>query len=186
MEVRHPDLVVLVVVGEEQLILRLRHVVDAARVGREEDLLLDVTAVVALDLDAEVTLRDPHARCSVAVHPHRPEMHNVDVELGLDDRDGGCASRSGCSRPCSACARRSSSSTAPPAARRSGRPRRAGTRGSPRGAPGSPRQRRAAGSRARGRSARAKPRCASRAGQWGSATTLPARCPRFAARSCRQ
>ena len=54
------DLVVLVVVGEEKLVQRLRHVVDAARIGREEDLLLDVLPVRTLDLHAEVSLGNLH------------------------------------------------------------------------------------------------------------------------------
>ncbi len=61
--------------------------VDAARVGREEDLLLDVLAVRALDLHAEVALGDLQSRRgAVAVDTHRPEVDDVRVHAGLDDR----------------------------------------------------------------------------------------------------
>jgi len=86
-EVGDGHLVVLVVVGEEELVERLRHVVDAAGVGREEDLLLDVLAVRAFDLHAEVALGDLQSGSgAVAVHAHRPEVHDVGVQAGLDDR----------------------------------------------------------------------------------------------------
>ncbi len=41
MQIRNPYLVVLVVEGEEELVLGLGEVVDAPRIGRVEDLLLD-------------------------------------------------------------------------------------------------------------------------------------------------
>ena len=71
--------VVLVVVGEQELILGLGHVVDAARVRRVEDLLLYKLALIGLDLDR----RMPSRICigqAVSVDAHGPQMHHVDVE----------------------------------------------------------------------------------------------------------
>src|SRR5918999_2543278 len=50
--------IVLVVVGEQELILGLGHVVDAARVRRVEDLLLYKLAPLGLDLFRQITPRE--------------------------------------------------------------------------------------------------------------------------------
>ena len=78
--------VVLVVEREQQLVLGLGHVVDAARIDRVEDLLLDLDALVGVEADPQVALGDLHAGGAVAVDAHRPEMDDVGVELGLDER----------------------------------------------------------------------------------------------------
>ena len=80
---QHP--VVLVVEREHELILGLGHVVDAARIDRIEDLLLQLVAIVGVDLDPEVALGDLHARRSVPVDAHRAEMDHVRRELRLDE-----------------------------------------------------------------------------------------------------
>src|ERR687890_324159 len=78
--------VVLVVVGEQELILGLGHVVDAARVRRVEDLLLYDLAPIGLDLDRQVPLGDLHPGRAVTVDAHGPQMHHVGVEPALGDR----------------------------------------------------------------------------------------------------
>ena len=79
-QVGDPDLVVLVVVEEEQLIERLRHVIDAARAGGVEDLLLEAAAVGLGDLHLEVALRDRRAAVgAIAVDAHGAQVHHVDV-----------------------------------------------------------------------------------------------------------
>ena len=78
--------VVLVVVGEQELILGLGHVVDAARVRRVEDLLLYHLAPFGLDLDRQIPLGDLHPGRAVTVDAHGPQMHHVGVEPALGDR----------------------------------------------------------------------------------------------------
>src|SRR5919112_34016 len=78
--------VVLVVVGEQELILGLGHVVDPARVRRVEDLLLYDLAPISLDLDRQVPFGDLHPGRTVTVDAHGPEMHDVGVEPALGDR----------------------------------------------------------------------------------------------------
>jgi hypothetical protein len=78
--------VVLVVEREQELVLGLRHVVDAAGVRGVQDLLLDVGAVLGLDLHPQVTLGDLDPGGAVAVDAHRPEVDDVCVELRVDDR----------------------------------------------------------------------------------------------------
>src|ERR671921_927254 len=78
--------VVLVVVGEQELVLGLGHVVDAAGVGRVEDLLLDHLALFGLDLDRQIPLGDLHPGRAVAVDAHGPQVHHVGVEPALGDR----------------------------------------------------------------------------------------------------
>ncbi len=85
-QIGDPGTVVLVVVREQQLILGLGHVVDRARVGRVQDFLANLAAVVGVDLDLEVALRDLDPGGAVAVDAHRPQVHDVRVELGLDQR----------------------------------------------------------------------------------------------------
>ncbi len=83
-QVGDADAIVLVVVKEEKLILGFRHVVDGARIGRIEDLLVGET-VVGVDLDPEIALRDLHACGAVAVDPHGSEVDEVDVHPRVDD-----------------------------------------------------------------------------------------------------
>ena len=85
-EVGDPHAVVLVVEREQQLIERLRHVVDAARVGRVQDLLLDLGAARRCRTAPQVALGNRHAGGAVAVDAHRAEVDDVGVEPGLDDR----------------------------------------------------------------------------------------------------
>ncbi|MPM27837.1 hypothetical protein SDC9_74351 [bioreactor metagenome] len=86
-QVGDPEPVVLHVVGEEQLVEGLGHVVDRARIRRVEDLLLDrLAAVLARDLDVQVALGDLHPGGAVAVHTHRAEVDDVDVQPGLHHR----------------------------------------------------------------------------------------------------
>ncbi len=78
--------VVLVVVGEQELILGFGHVVDAARVRRVEDLLLYKLAPFGLDFDRQIPLGDLHPGRAVTVDAHGPQMHHVGVEPALGDR----------------------------------------------------------------------------------------------------
>ena len=118
--------VVLGVEREQQLVQRLGHVVDAARVGRVEDLLLDLAAVVGVHADRQVALGDRHAGGAVAVDAHRAEVHDVGVELGLDQRGEQVVRRVDVVVDRVALVpRATSSSTARRAARRSARSRRA-------------------------------------------------------------
>ncbi len=85
-QVGDADLVVLVVVEEQQLIERLGHVVDAARAGRMEDLLLEAAAVRLGHLHLEVALGNRGAAVgAVAVHTHGAEVHHMDVLAALHD-----------------------------------------------------------------------------------------------------
>ena len=84
-EVGDAEAVVLGVEGEEQLIERLGHVVHRARVGRVQDLAVDLT-IRGRDLDGQVALGDRgRARPAVAIDTHGAEVHDLDVEAGLDD-----------------------------------------------------------------------------------------------------
>jgi hypothetical protein len=85
-EVRDADLVVLVVEREQELVERLRGVVDAAGAGGEEDLLLHLAAVVGLHAHGQIALGDLDPRGAVAVHAHGAEVDDVRVQLRLDER----------------------------------------------------------------------------------------------------
>ena len=84
MEIGDRKLVVLVEVQEEQLILRLGHMVDAARVGRMQDVVL---SPIALDVqfNTQIAFRDFDASRTIAVDAHRAEMHNMNVLARLND-----------------------------------------------------------------------------------------------------
>ena len=85
-QVGDADLVVLVVVEEEQLVERLRHVINAAGACRVEDFLLKAAAVGLGHFHLEVALRDGGAAVgAIAVDTHRAEVHHVDVLTAFND-----------------------------------------------------------------------------------------------------
>ena len=86
-QIRDPHVVVLVVVEEQQLIQRLRHVIHAARAGRVQDLFLEPAAVGLGHLHLQVALGNGGtAMGAVAIDPHGAQMHHVDIETALHDR----------------------------------------------------------------------------------------------------
>lgn len=85
MEVGDADAIVSVVEGKEQLVLGLGHVVDGARVGRIEDLLLYALSRLGLDLDVEVALGYLHPGRAIAIDAHGAEVDQVDIEAGVDN-----------------------------------------------------------------------------------------------------
>ena len=84
-QVRDAHAVVLVVEGEEQLVLGLGEVVDAARIGGVENFLLHLGAVRGGHLHPQVALRQLHADRGVAVNAHGAKMHQMNVQAALDD-----------------------------------------------------------------------------------------------------
>jgi len=77
--------IVLVVIGEEQLVLRLGQVIDTAGVRRVEDVMLGDIPLVVPDLNLEVTFGNLHTGRTVAIDAHRAEVHHVDVQAGIYD-----------------------------------------------------------------------------------------------------
>ena len=86
MQVRDPQPVVLRVELEQDLIQRFGHVIDAARTGGIEDLHPLLFALQVLDLDVQITLRDGGADAAIAIDAHGPQMHQMRVDAGLDQR----------------------------------------------------------------------------------------------------
>ncbi len=85
-EIGDPQVIVLVVEVEHQGVERLGHVIDAAGVGRVEE--LDLFGVGArANRRIEVSLGNGETGRAVAVHAHGAEMHDVGVELEIGDCD---------------------------------------------------------------------------------------------------
>ena len=84
MQVGDPKPVVAGVELEQQGVLRLGHVIDRARVGREQDFLLG-RAVVGLDRDLQIALGDLQSCGAVAIDAHGAEVRQMDVATALDD-----------------------------------------------------------------------------------------------------
>ena len=86
MQVGDADLVVLVVVEEEQLIERFRHVINAAGACRVEDFLLEAAAVGLGHFHLQIALGDRGAAVgAIAVDAHGSEMHHMDVLTAFND-----------------------------------------------------------------------------------------------------
>ena len=73
MQVCDPQAVVAGVELEQQGVLSLGHVIDAAGVRREQNLLLG-RAVVGLDRHLQIALGDAQARGAVAIDPHGAQV----------------------------------------------------------------------------------------------------------------
>jgi len=79
MQVGHLHAIILVVVGEKELILGFSQVVDTTGIRWIENFLLQKVAVISLDLNTEIAFRDLHAGRAVAVYPHGPKVHDVNI-----------------------------------------------------------------------------------------------------------
>src|SRR5688572_13837363 len=85
-KIRDSDAVVSIIKEEKQLILRLGHMIDAARTRRVKNFVLDDIAAVVDDLNLQIAFRDFHTERAVTVNAHRAQMYQMNVELGFDDR----------------------------------------------------------------------------------------------------
>src|SRR5579864_7121796 len=83
-EVGDTNLVILVVVGEQQLIHRLGQVIDAAGIGGMKDFTRFKTTL-DVHVDQQITFGNNRPLCAVAVNTHSPQMHQMDVELTFDN-----------------------------------------------------------------------------------------------------
>src|SRR3546814_14913901 len=70
MKIGNADAVILVVIGEEELILRLGQVINGAWIDRIEDFLF-ATIFAGIDLDREIPFGDFHAGSAVTVYANR-------------------------------------------------------------------------------------------------------------------
>ncbi len=84
MQIGYSQSIILGVELEEQLILRLRHVVDGTGVCGIKDLLLAHTSV-HIQMNPQVSLGDFAAHRAVSINPHGTEMHKVSIQLRFNN-----------------------------------------------------------------------------------------------------